>query len=232
MSTLSCFNCGHPNPTSKLICESCGTPLLPQTLDSDNEMKTQAIPSLDDLLREDRQAHQERLHGAGSVDEPEEDDFAPTEAIDFDAIAKMHPELAAHAERFAKPEPAASAAPAATPAPAEPEPMASVSVEPEPEPEPAPAPVAPSPAAPPPPEPVAASPLSAGAPSGGPSAAPESGGKSGKGILVVVGVVFLVVVCSGALTALNKFGVLPPSISKMLPGGDGEVQEPGPTSEE
>jgi hypothetical protein len=63
-------------------------------LSNDDQQKTQAIPSLDDLLKEDRK---KRMGGA----EPEEEEnAAPTEAIDFNALlaSGRFPDLEAPAE--------------------------------------------------------------------------------------------------------------------------------------
>ena len=95
--TSKCFNCGHANPVSKQVCESCGTPMLPESLGLSNEMKTQAIPSLDELLRKDRDAHDAIV--AEQVTEPGEeapdDGIAPTEALNYEDMLKAHPEFAA-----------------------------------------------------------------------------------------------------------------------------------------
>ena len=100
--TINCFNCGQVNAATLHICGSCGTPLLPESLGVSNEMKTQAIPSLDELLRKDRTAYDDKLSQqipSLSRENPLEDVGGDaTEALNYSDLIKAHPDFARLAE--------------------------------------------------------------------------------------------------------------------------------------
>lgn len=96
---MNCPSCGHGNPPGTFFCEGCQTPL------QDDNARTQAVPSLDDLLKEDRASHAVRS-GAPMPEGEDEDVAAPTEAIDFQALIASGavPDPAAVLDKSSQPE--------------------------------------------------------------------------------------------------------------------------------
>lgn len=239
----TCTACGHANPASRLICEACGAPMAPAPAGAAN-MRTQAIPSLDELLTEDREAFHARLRQGAQPAEAatqaldsslveqrlaqDRDDFygndfedeetaAPTEAIDFNQIAANFPELAQLRAPATVPSPAVAPAPAPTPAPVL-----------TPDPWPAPAPAAAP--APPPADPlgIGATPPQAGRPAAArandpaPAPAPPKKGLSTGAIIAIVAGVIALLCLLPALALGGMFFVR----GQAMPVPDPVVMEP------
>ncbi len=243
----TCTACGHANPASRLICEACGAPMAPAPAGAAN-MRTQAIPSLDELLTEDRAAFHARLRQGAQPAEAatqaldsslveqrlaqDRDDFygndfedeetaAPTEAIDFNQIAANFPELAQLRAPATVPSPAVAPAPAPAPAPVL-----------TPDPWPAPA-AAPAPQPPADPLGIGATPPQAGRPAAARAndpapapAPPKKGLSTGVIIAIVAGVIALLCLLPAlALGGVFLFG------GQALPAPDTVVVEPSEPAE-
>jgi hypothetical protein len=207
---------------------------------NDDNQKTQAIPDLHELLKSDR-----------TQAPPDEEEAAPTEAIDFAALVAsgkfpdMEMDAAPPKPNLSKP-----SAPPEDPwgAPSAPSPRAS-----------APPPMDPMPSAPPPMNNGGRASASGNGPTmGGPSSsgrsasapppqAPPSGGGNGGGgskkifIVLGIGALFLFCCCPGVLGGLVYGNFLPAEVSSKIPGmpaqggtepDKGEDLDKGPSEED